>query len=387
MMRFLGMGACGSRIALQIERMATAYGLSPKVFYMNFDQIDMKELKDIEPKRKLLLSGSGTGRTPQAGEAIARRYRKEISEFLKTRLTGDRTNLKRDEITLLLFGAGGGTGSGLAPVIAEILEKMQFQYGAAVTFPDKTSDFVVNQNAIYTLNRIMEHSASMKPLILVDNDYLSENLKHQDNDWWGKVNKYIANAFLSMMSLVNPDDNRLSSEKGIGNLDWGEVKRALHVDGLTDIRLIQVPAQALMRPDYIQKEFREKVVKESLCGKYPLKDTLAYSGGVILPAGFNALDKCQEMFNVVAELTPSAAIRRWGTIFKAPDETAKPGDLQYVRLVMISSGYKLPNDINKKIKAIQKDGKKFIKTRDKKSKVDLASGIGPTLDIGNSFKI
>lgn len=380
MMRFVGMGACGSRIALQIEKMAKTYGLSPKVFYMNFDQIDMKELKDIGPKRKLLLSGSGTGRTPQAGEELAIQHRKEISEFLKTRLN-------RDDVTILLFGAGGGTGSGLAPVVAEVLEKMKFQYGAAVTFPDKTSDFVVNQNAIYTLNRIMEHAASMKPLILVDNEYLSENLKHQDNDWWGKVNKYIANAFLSMLSLVNPDDDRVSSEKGIGNLDWGEVKRALHVDGLADIRLIQVPAQALMRPDYIQKEFREKVVKESLCGKYPLKDTLAYSGGVILPAGFNALDKCQEMFNVIAELTPSAAIRRWGTIFKSAEETAKPGELQYVRLVMISSGYKLPNDINKKIKAIQKDSQKFIKTRDKKSKVDLASGLGPSLDIGNSFKI
>lgn len=374
------MGACGSRIALQIEKMAKTYGLNPKVFYMNFDQIDMKELKDIEPKRKLLLSGSGTGRTPQAGEELARQHRKEISEFLKTRLN-------RDDITILLFGAGGGTGSGLAPVVSEILEKMKFQYGAAVTFPDKHSDFVVNQNAIYTLNRIMEHAASMKPLILADNEYLSENLKHQDNDWWGKVNKYIANAFLSMMSLVNPDDDRVSSEKGIGNLDWGEVKRALHVDGLADIRLIQVPAQALMRADYIQKEFREKVVKESLCGKYPLKDTLAYSGGVILPAGFNALDKCQEMFNVIAGLTPSAAIRRWGTIFKSTDASYKPGELQYVRLVMISSGYKLPNDINKKIKAIQKDSQKFIKTRDKKSKVDLASGLGPSLDIGNSFKI
>ena len=96
MMRFVGMGACGSRIALQIEKMAKTYGLSPKVFYMNFDQIDMKELKDIEPKRKLLLSGSGTGRTPQAGEELARQHRKEISEFLKTRLN-------RDDVTILLL--------------------------------------------------------------------------------------------------------------------------------------------------------------------------------------------------------------------------------------------------------------------------------------------
>lgn len=380
MIRFVGMGACGSRIALQIEKLSGFYGLNPKIFYMNFDQIDMKELKGIPANRKLLLSGSGTGRTPQAGETLAKAHRKEISEFLKTRLS-------RDELTILLFGAGGGTGSGMAPIVADLLGAMKFQYGAAVTFPDKTSDMVVNQNAIYTLNRIMEYSAMMKPLILADNDYLSENLLHDDNDWWGKVNKYIANAFLSIISLVDAKAQTDSSEKGIGNLDWGEVKRTFHVDGLADVRMINIPKPALMRPDYIEKDFREKVIGESLCGKYPMKDTLAYSGGVILPTGFNALDKCQQMFNVIAELTPNAAIRRWGTIFRSPDVNLQPGEMEYIKLVMISSGYKLPGDINKKIKSIQKDAKRFVTARDKKSKVDLAAGVGPALEIGAGFKL
>lgn len=378
MLQFVGLGACGSRIALQIEQLAPLYGLKPPVFYINFDQLDMKELGGVEKKRKLLIGSHGTGRTPQAGEEIALENKKTISDFLRDRLD-------RDKHTILLFGAGGGTGSGIAPVAIDILAKLKFETGAMLTFPDHI-DVVTNQNAVYTLNKIMEQSSKLRPLILADNNYLSSSLKHDGEDWWGKVNIYIANSFLNIMTLIDAEDDRSSSERGIGNLDWGEVKRTFFVNGLCDIRLITIPQQQLQRPNWID-DFKKRVVDESLTGRYPLKDTLAYSGGVLLPSGFKSLEKCQEMFDAIKELTPNAAIRRWGTIFKDKVTTSEVGNIQYIKLVMISAGYKLPAEINKRIKSIKKDSARFVKTRDKKSKVDLSAGLSDVPNVSEGFRI
>lgn len=379
MLQFIGLGACGSKIVREIEKLAPGYNIKPSVLYMNFDEVDMKDLHEVPGRQKLLLEGKGTGRHPAKGEELAKKNKKKITEFL-------RAKLKKDDMVILFFGAGGGTGSGLAPTVVDVLNKLKYPVGAAMTFPDSKSDVVVNQNAIYTLNHIMEKSNLIKPLVFIDNDYLIDSLKHDSKDWWKKVNKYIAGAFLNIQTLFDVGNDRASAAKGISNLDQGELKRTFYVDGLTDIKLINIPQQQLFRENFISR-FKESLEKESLSGRYKLKDTLAYSCAIIVNDDFQSLDKCQEMFDAITELTPNSAIRRTGTIYRDSVQRLDVSSIQYVRVVLVAAGYKLPNEINKKIKQIKRDSQKFLKAKSKESKVNLNDGLESSIGVGDDFVI
>lgn len=366
MLQFIGLGNCGSRITKMIDRKFKDSVLYSPSLYLNFDQIDMEELSDVPKKFKLLVEGSGTGRSPKKGESFAQKHKKQIKEFLELRAD-------KDKHLILIFGSGGGSGSGLAPVVSQVLASLKRKHGFALTFPDSTSnsDLNVNQNAVRTLDRMLNLDTGFKPFIFIDNDNLVQNIKHSDKNYWGEINTYIADTFLSMIDLFEVT-GRKSSEKGISNIDLGELKRVFSTEGLMDIRYMIIPEQSCQRPDF-ENEFKRMLDKESLCGNYVLKDTLSYACGVIANDNFPNITLFQKMFNIVANETPGSAIRLQGNVFKdqVQDDFYTPQHIPVLKFVMIGSGYKLPKNINNKIKKIEKEAAKFKKTRDKESKVSL----------------
>lgn len=367
MIQFVGLGNCGSRITRLVDNFYKKSKMYVPSLYINFDQIDMKEIESIPKKQKLLLEGYGTGRSPIKGEEFALKHKKTIKEFILN-------NCKQDKHIICIFGAGGGSGGGLAPVVSTILHQSGFKHGFVLVFPDSTSnsDLNTNQNAIITLNKMLKLETNFKPFIFVDNQYLLDNLKYNESDYWGEVNTYIAESLMSLIELFDEED-RIETSKGISNLDLAELKRIFATPGMMDIRYLVIPQQQLARPDFI-KEFSERIKEEeSLCGHFDLKDTLSYSCTIIVPESFNNFSMIQNIFDAVAKLTPGSSIRRHSTIIKSKVEDGfySEKNIPIIKVILVCSGFKLPSHINQKIKKIKKDVDRYIKTKEKESKVVL----------------
>jgi len=223
----------------------------------------------------------------------------------------------------------------------------------------------------------------IKPLILVDNDYLLRSIDADAKNWWKKVNEYIASSFVNVQSLFDikvPKKGEIvvSSEKGVSNLDVGEAKRLFQTEGLLDIKTIVFQENKLVEGEEIFfKEFEESLADESLSGRYNLKNALAYSCSIVVNEDFDEMNKFRRIFNIVAKKMSNAAIKRESTLFKKDVhmELVTGIKVKLVKVIIIATGFKLPKEINDKIRKIKVDAKKFHKTKSQESKVKLTEDV------------
>ncbi len=106
--------------------------------------------------------GLGAGADPSVGEAAARESKDEIKEAL------DGANM-----AFITFGAGGGTGTGAAPVVAEIARDMGILTVGVATRPFTFEGQKRRQNAELGINNI---SKVVDTLITIPNDRLLQTI-------------------------------------------------------------------------------------------------------------------------------------------------------------------------------------------------------------------
>ena len=104
------------------------------------------------------VKGLGAGADPQEGENAAIESEKEIEEILKGA-----------DMVIIAAGMGGGTGTGAAPIIAQIARKLGALTVGVVTTPFIFEGTKRNKNAKEGLENLKKHVDS---LILVSNDKL-----------------------------------------------------------------------------------------------------------------------------------------------------------------------------------------------------------------------
>ena len=90
---------------------------------------DAQALLHIKADRKILIGkqltrGLGAGSDPSVGEAAARESENELKELLKD-----------SDLVFITCGLGGGTGTGAAPVIANIAKAQNALTVGVVTLP------------------------------------------------------------------------------------------------------------------------------------------------------------------------------------------------------------------------------------------------------------
>lgn len=105
-------------------------GITGNVDYIAINT-DIQALKNSKATEKIqigskLTHGLGAGAKPEIGEASAQESRDEIAEVIKDA-----------DMVFITAGMGGGTGTGAAPVVAEIAQEMEKLTIAVVTKPFK----------------------------------------------------------------------------------------------------------------------------------------------------------------------------------------------------------------------------------------------------------
>ena len=128
---------------------------------------DVQDLRKIRADQKIwigkrLTQGLGTGMSPEIGKLAAEEQKEEIKEILKG-----------SDMIFVTYGAGGGTGSGAGPVVAEIAKNLGALTAAVVTRPFSFEGISRQKIAETGIKDLREKVDS---LIVISNDKLLEIL-------------------------------------------------------------------------------------------------------------------------------------------------------------------------------------------------------------------
>ncbi|KAG2569561.1 cell division protein FtsZ homolog 1, chloroplastic-like [Panicum virgatum] len=158
-----------------------------------------------------LTRGLGTGGKPNLGEQAAEESREAIA-----------TALRDSDLVFITAGMGGGTGSGAAPVVAQISKEAGYLTVGVVTYP---FSFEGRKRSLQALEALEKLEKSVDTLIVIPNDKLldvaDENTPLQD-------------AFLLADDVLRQGVQGISdiiTIPGLVNVDFADVKAVMKNSG------------------------------------------------------------------------------------------------------------------------------------------------------------
>jgi cell division GTPase FtsZ len=352
----ISLGQCGSRIG----RMFDISGVT--TCYANFDSVDYRGL-DIPKEKMFLIGETGTGCSFSKGMQLIKKYEEQFIDYLES-------NLSRDKLNLIIFGAGGGSGSSMAVAAVKHAVDQKYRVGVLATLPPQIQGMLVLDNALKVIKDLKDYNLST--MILCDNEYIMSKVGVR-KDWWAGVNQYVFNAVCSMFDILKPGK---TANSGIGSIDKGELMRVLQYgNGIVDVRVTHLDKSELN--NITEESLSSILYNPMLIEGFNYKDTLAYILNIDTPMYGDYTKLAQLIFSTV-QSSFGSAISKLGMF-------TDPTLADSVRITLINAGLKLPKAIMKDIKDLNRNNKRFSKKRDKEEKIDL-SIIGDSL-IDEEFDI
>ena len=162
-----------------------------------------------------LTKGLGAGAKPEIGEKAAEESQEEISQALKGA-----------DMVFVTCGMGGGTGTGAAPVIAQIAKDMGILTVGVVTKPFR---FEARQRMNNALKGIENLKNAVDTLIVIPNDRLLEIVDRRTTmpDALKKADEVLLQAVQGITDLINV--------LGLINLDFADVQTVMTDKGIAHI--------------------------------------------------------------------------------------------------------------------------------------------------------
>lgn len=240
-----------------------------------------------------LTKGLGAGANPQIGRDAAEEDRERITEVLQGA-----------DMVFITAGMGGGTGTGAAPIFAEIAKSLGILTVAVVTKP---FSFEGKQRAIAAEEGIRQLSEHVDSLITIPNNKLLSVL--------GK-NISLLNAFKSANNVLLGAVKGISdliTRPGLINVDFADVRTVMSEMGM-----------AMMGTGSAEGEQRARQAAEAAIAS-PLLEDINFSGAqgilVNITAGTNmSIGEFEEVGDVVKEFISDDATVVVGTVID-PDMT------------------------------------------------------------------
>ncbi len=182
---------------------------------------DAQDLLYAEADEKILIgkeitNGLGAGSDPEIGERSARETEEAISALLEN-----------TDLVFVTCGLGGGTGTGSAPIVAEIARNLGALTISVVTVPFTDEGIMRYENAMRGLEKLEKNSDTV---IVVQNDKLLEIVPDMPLNQAFKVSdEILVNAVKGITELV--------TEKGLVNLDFADIRAVMRDGGTAMIGL------------------------------------------------------------------------------------------------------------------------------------------------------
>ncbi|MGV8151648.1 MAG: cell division protein FtsZ [Candidatus Nanoarchaeia archaeon] len=253
---------------------------------------------------KELTMGLGAGSNPKVGEEAAHESETEI----KKRVSGC-------DMVFVTCGLGGGTGTGAAPVIAEIAKKQGALVIGVVTLPFTIEGKKRIENAEYGLERM---ESVVDTLIIIPNDKLLEIAPELPLQTAFKVaDEILTNAVKGITELV--------TKSGLVNLDFADVKAVMTNGGVSLMGMGESDSANRAR-DSVEKAINNPLLDVDISNA---------TGALINIIGGNdlSLDEAREIIATVGERLSQDAKMIWGAQISPDLEKS-------VRVMIIVTGVK-----------------------------------------------
>ncbi|MFO7807238.1 MAG: cell division protein FtsZ [Candidatus Moraniibacteriota bacterium] len=271
---------------------------------------DAQDLHACGAKEKIhigknLTKGLGAGMNPELGRQAAEENRDEIHEALKS-----------CDMVFIVYGAGGGTGSGAGPVVAEAAREAGALTVGVVTKP---FSFEGKQRSAIADESMENLKDRVDTLISIQNDKLLQIIDRQTS---------LLNAFRIVDDVLRQGVQGISdliTRPGIINVDFADIKSVMQDSG-----------SALMGVGVISGENRaQQAAKEAI--NSPLLDVSIEGARGVLFNITGGTDLTMMEINEAASLITENVDPNARIIFgAASDETVKKGE---IKITVVATGF------------------------------------------------
>lgn len=300
--KVIGVGGCGGN--------AVEHMINKDVGGVEFicANTDMQALKKSKAKTVLqmglsMTKGLGAGAKPEIGRDAAMEDRDAIAELIEGA-----------DMLFITAGMGGGTGTGAAPVIAQVAKDMGILTVAVVTKP---FEFEGKRTKVAT-DGLEELSKHVDSLIIIPNEKLMEVLGEDVPflEAFRAANDVLHNAVSGIAEIINCP--------GLVNVDFADVRTVMGEMGM-----------AMMGSAVAEGPDRARIAAEQAVASPLLEDVnLANARGVLVNITTSASFKMKEYYdvmNTIKEFTADDATVIVGNVF---DESLEDG----LRVTMVATG-------------------------------------------------
>ena len=231
--KVVGVGGGGGNA---INRMIDAGVRGVEFIVVNTDAQVLKASK-AEKKIQLGESGLGAGAKPEYAKECALKAKKELEDALKGA-----------DMVFITCGMGGGTGTGAAPIIAEIAQNLGALTVGIVTRPFSFEGKKRMDNALAGIEELKKH---VDTLIVIPNDRLREIIDKSTSmlDAFKEVDNVLLRGVQSISDLI--------AVVGLVNLDFADIRAVMEKSGnaiigigigMGEDRAVEAAKQAVSSP-------------------------------------------------------------------------------------------------------------------------------------------
>ena len=270
---------------------------------------DAQALKNSSARTILQLGtdvtkGLGAGANPEVGQQAALEDRERIMAVLEG-----------TDMVFVTAGMGGGTGTGAAPIVAQVAKELNILTVAVVTRP---FPFEGRKRSVVAEEGIKELSEHVDSLIIIPNEKLLSVLGRETSllDAFRAANDVLFSAVQGISELI--------TRPGLINVDFADVATVMQDKGL-----------AMMGSAYAKGEGRAtKAGKEAISSKLLEDIDLAGARGILvnMTAGMDlSIGEFVEMGDVIEEFASENATVVVGTVLD-------PEMKEELRVTVIATG-------------------------------------------------
>lgn len=318
--KVIGVGGAGGNTVSRMREVGIKGG---EILAIN---TDAQDLLYSNADKKILIGreiskGLGAGSNPKVGQEAAKEQSQEIKKYLEG-----------TDMVFITCGLGGGTGTGAAPVVAEIAKKMGALVIGVVTLPFTVEGKKRIENAMDGLDKM---ESLVDTLIVIPNDKLLELAPDLPITTAFKVaDEILTNAVKGITELV--------TKSGLVNLDFADVRAVMANGGVSLIGMGESDTGARA------KEAVDKAINNPLLDV----DIRNATGALVNVIGGEdlSLDEYKEIVQTIGEqLSPDAKIISGAQISK--DMSGPKGQRGAIKVMVIITGVKSPQMTGERIPA------------------------------------
>lgn len=199
----IGCGQAGGSITARIEGFVNDLGGNKANTSFVGINTSTEDLASVQLSHKIHMNNS-------KGAACNRENGvQDLAENIDTILEELQSYIIKDSIVFIATSLGGGTGSAIAPQLAEILLDEGYKVGMIVVLPADNESLKIRDNARQTFYEIEELKPRMGSIYILDNNATDKM----------KINNTFASLFSSILCINNKSQD--------GNMDLAEIEACL----------------------------------------------------------------------------------------------------------------------------------------------------------------